>query len=80
VAKQLLRPEKRNELAPFQLIELHSISHEPAAHGTISDWQGSVRGHSEHNEDFATDQRAYWLLRVMERRIGAIISRPQHFQ
>lgn len=50
--------EQGDEITPSPLIELHTIVHEPGAHGTISNWQGSVSGHSEHNEDFATDQPA----------------------
>jgi hypothetical protein len=41
--RRLLRAQ-RDELASLQLIELHPIPHEPEAHGTISNWQGSVSG------------------------------------
>src|SRR5262249_20424761 len=44
--------EKRDELAPFKLIELHSV---PAAEPDcrISNWRGSVSGYDRH---YTTDQ------------------------
>src|SRR5262245_45269763 len=35
--------EQRDELAAFQLVELHSVPHQPGPDRRISDWQGSVR-------------------------------------
>ncbi len=35
--------EQRDELAPFQLIELHSVPRQPGPDCRISNWRGSVR-------------------------------------
>src|SRR5262245_6429940 len=35
--------EQRDELAPFQLVELHSVPSQPGPDCRISDWQRSVR-------------------------------------
>jgi len=36
--------EQRDELAPLQLIELHSVPYQPGPDRRISNWQGSVTG------------------------------------
>src|SRR5215470_7482980 len=38
--------EQRDEVAPFYLIEWHSIPHQPGPNTRISNWPGSVRGYS----------------------------------
>jgi hypothetical protein len=42
--------EQRDELTPFQVIELHSIAYGPGSPRRISSWQGSV---TEHKEDIS---------------------------
>src|SRR5258705_12460871 len=63
--------DERDELAPFQTIELHQIAHETEPRCRISQWRGSVR---RQWGDFTTSSP---LARPANVRIGSINGRYQ---
>ncbi len=50
--------EQRDELAPFQLLELHQMPHKPGPLGTISNWRRSVSGYEPILQPVLAHQRS----------------------
>src|ERR1700730_14364373 len=65
-------PEQRDELAPFQLIELHSVPCQPGPDYRISNWRGSVSGYQS---DFATNRRLAKLPKPSQRAVSSFFGR-----